>query len=96
MTMKMPKVKKCDVLECAYNQEAMCHAIAITVGGGECPMCDTALKSEHKGGVMDMVAGVGACKVSTCQFNQDLECNANGIQVDIHGDHPECVTFKEI
>jgi len=95
MVMKMPKVLNCDAKECAYNMDNQCHAMAITVGDmEECPLCDTAVKSEKKAGISDMDAGVGACKVDVCQFNESLECTAKGINVKLHSVHAECATFK--
>ncbi len=78
--------------DCAYNKSSECHAMAITVGG-KTPICDTCMKSTIKGGVLDMTAGVGACKVEGCKFNEMLECSASGIHVERHTDHAECNTF---
>jgi hypothetical protein len=72
----------------------MCHAMAITVGDGVCPTCDTFLDHSQKGGVMDMTGGVGACKVSECKFNDAFECSAPGIKVTPHGGHPDCSTYQ--
>ena len=91
---EMPKVIECLMDECAYNADKECHARAITVGGGACPMCDTAMKSVKKGGVIDMIGSVGACKVENCRFNDSLECSAVGISVMLHDQHAECGTFK--
>jgi hypothetical protein len=41
------------------------------------------------------IAGVGACKVSSCAHNSDLECQALSIRVGYHGDHPDCLTFEK-
>lgn len=92
--MEMPKVLECLMDECAYNKEKKCHAMAITVGGGMCPLCDTFMKTVKKGGVADMIGTVGACKVENCQLNTSLECNAGGIRVVLHNQHAECATFK--
>lgn len=89
-----PKIIECYMLDCAYNTERQCHANAITVGGGGCPLCDTALKSAKKGGHLDATGSVGACKVDNCQFNDSLECSAGGIRVTMHEKHAECGTFK--
>jgi hypothetical protein len=40
------------------------------------------------------MAGVGACKVSDCEYNDDLECSADSIEVAITGDTAECMTCK--
>lgn len=91
---EMPKVFECMMTDCAYNTDKKCHAMAITVGGGRCPLCDTVMKASKKGGVMDMNGSVGACKVENCQFNDSLECDAGGIRVTMHQQHAECATFK--
>jgi hypothetical protein len=41
----------------------------------------------------DQHAGVGACKVSACRYNQDYECAAEAIRVGLHQDHADCLTF---
>ena len=66
--------------------------MAITVGGAH-PICDTFLNVPQKGGVSDMIGGVGACKEDECKFNQLLECTAAGIKVGMHSDHADCKTF---
>ena len=48
--MEMPKVRKCEVADCAYNMDSTCHAMAITVGDGMRPRCDTFCQSVMKGG----------------------------------------------
>jgi len=93
MATSMPKVLDCAVMECSYNRNKECHAMAITVGSGGHPMCDTLIKSSQKGGIMDMTGGVGACKESDCKFNTSLECSASGIHVGLHMDHADCSTF---
>ena len=93
--MKMVQVKQCDVSECAYNSDHMCHAIAVTIGhADDHPMCDTFCPSQSKGGVPNMIAGVGACKVSACQHNDSLECTATSISVGHQSDEVDCLTFK--
>ncbi len=95
MPMTMPKILDCDMTNCSYNSNNECHAMAITVGGSS-PICDTCLQASKKGGAMDMIGSVGACKVEICQFNQSLECSAQGIHVGHHTDHAECNTFESI
>lgn len=92
MTMKMPMILDCNMMDCAYNNGNACHAMAITIGDSS-PVCDTYLERSQKGGVMDMVGSVGACKVDRCKFNKMLECTADGVHVGIHADHAECDTF---
>ncbi|OPY66348.1 MAG: hypothetical protein A4E57_02842 [Syntrophorhabdaceae bacterium PtaU1.Bin034] len=92
--MEMPKISKCEVTECSYNQNALCHAIAITVGGDH-PVCDTFCGEKAKGGVADATGSVGACKESDCKFNESLECSAPSITVAHHYGHADCATFTQ-
>ncbi len=95
MPMTMPKIMDCDMMDCVYNRDDECHAMAITIGD-QSPICDTCMRGSKKGGVMDMTAGVGACKVESCKFNRSLECSSKGIHVGQHTDHAECETFSPI
>lgn len=93
MAISMPKILDCMVTDCSYNKDKACHAMAITVGHGGHPMCDTFIRTAQKGGFMDMTGGVGACRESGCRFNKALECSASGIHVKLHVDHADCSTF---
>lgn len=95
MSMEMPKVLECSAEGCAYNAEKSCHAMAITIGepGGD-PSCDTFFSTGKQGGVMDMTAGVGACKLDDCKFNQDYECTASNITVGMQQNQPDCMTYQ--
>jgi hypothetical protein len=88
----MPAVSECVISECAYNSNNACHAIAITIGDGNRPMCDTYFKSKTRGGIKD-TAGVGACKVSTCSHNMDFECCATNIRIGNENNQGKCQTF---
>jgi len=92
--MNMPKVSKCDAGSCSYNRDGKCHALAITVGDAGHPRCDTYIQMPGRGGDMSAIAGVGACRVDICRFNQDLECTAAKIAVAMHSDCPDCATFR--
>lgn len=89
---KMSEVSECVIADCAYNANKACHAIAITIGDGDRPMCDTLCRSKKHGGIND-TAGVGACKVEICMHNKDLECSATSIQVGHAGSEAKCLTF---
>jgi hypothetical protein len=94
MTIDMPFVAECMVKDCAYNLESKCHARAITIGDGVNPGCDTSLLGAtghmHE---RQHIAGVGACKISGCSFNNDLECTAESISVNkVKGDI-RCMTY---
>ncbi|MFO7982724.1 MAG: DUF1540 domain-containing protein [Desulfuromonadales bacterium] len=92
--MEMPKVMDCSVDGCAYNNEKECHAMAITIGDApDDPSCDTYLEAPGNGGVMDMTAGVGACKSYECSHNTDYECTASNVRIGMKGDEPDCLTF---
>lgn len=94
-TMTMPKVSRCRVTDCCYNISEACHALAITVGGdGDHPACDTYCNYRTKGGDESTTASVGACKVSSCEYNQSLECTATGITVGPAQDAADCLTFE--
>ncbi len=93
MTLEMPQVRGCRVIECLYNRGERCHARAITVGDSGHPRCDTFTKSSsHVVAVPS--AGVGACKVSVCKYNGDFECQAGNVTLDRCGDHADCTTFE--
>lgn len=88
----MVDVSECSCSDCAYNTDMACHTIAITVGDGDRPMCDTFFKTSGHGGVKG-TAGVGACKISACRFNENFECSAASIQVGMMGNDSSCLTF---
>lgn len=92
--MKMPNISACDVTECSYNQNKKCHALAITIGDGNHPHCDTYCHSGSKGGDPGSLGKVGACKILNCKFNQDLECSSQGINVGFGIDEADCLTFQ--
>ena len=93
--MKMSPVRECGATDCAYNENKICHALAITVGGPTgIPYCDTYTSSDEQGGDSDASAGVGACKVSSCVYNDRLECNASKIDVGFQQNKVACLTFE--
>lgn len=91
-TNRISSVSACVIAECAYNANESCHAIAITIGDGDHPMCDTFFKSPKHIGIQE-TAGVGACKVSACRHNMDFECGAASIRVGHDGPYGKCLTF---
>jgi hypothetical protein len=94
MATKMPQVADCTVRDCAYNMNKACHAMAITIGEAASPVCDTYFQASEHGGVKDLTAGVGACKMSQCQHNDNFECSAKSIHVAYKGREPDCLTFE--
>jgi hypothetical protein len=94
--MKMSRIERCQATECAYNSNGSCHTIAVTIGHpGGCPDCDTFFVSGSKGGDKGATAGVGACRMASCQHNSRLECSAPSISVGPTEDHVHCLTFHE-
>ena len=92
--MDMSEISKCSVNQCASNKDMGCHALAITVGDGEDPKCDTFMVSGSKGGDMGTSGKVGACKVSVCKYNESLECSAGQIEVGTKSNMAYCLTFE--
>ena len=92
--MEMSKVRKCEVSDCAYNMGDICHTMAITVGDGMNPRCDTFCQLGIRGGKASFLAGVGACKVAGCTYNTDLECAATEVCIGYKDDEPNCMTFR--
>ena len=93
--MEMAKIKECNMQDCSYNMENMCHTMAITVGEEDCASCDTYAHKSMKGGEMSMIAGVGACKVESCSHNQALECTMQNVQMGSHNSHADCMSFSQ-
>ena len=91
--MTMPIILSCDAGECAYNMNAKCHAMAITVGSPLDHKCDTFLPVTIKGGAREITGQVGACKVISCKFNQSLVCSAPGVTMGHEGNDVDCLTF---
>ncbi len=93
MEKKMPEVIGCEATECLYNSDGKCHTFGITIGDEE-PMCDTYKSSKGKGGIEDIMAGVGACHTSSCKYNENYECSANSIIVKMKSGHADCGTYQ--
>lgn len=93
ITVEMPMIKNCDVSECVYNVKSACHAKAITVGDGVHPGCDTFMKASGHVKNSGIKAGVGACKVTGCNYNSDFECSAEGITVSQQAGMVHCMTY---
>ncbi|MBL1275257.1 MAG: DUF1540 domain-containing protein [Ectothiorhodospiraceae bacterium] len=96
ITLEMPDVSTCTITDCAYNVNEHCHARAITIGDGANPGCDTYLTASHHSRNSTRVAGVGACKVVSCRYNDDFECMSNHISVAMKAGEINCITFKHV
>ena len=94
--MGMSKVTKCEVNDCTYNADDLCHATAITIGNGRHPSCNAFWRfmMKGKGGDVGCTASVGACKVSSCIYNVGLECQAPEVFVGYKEREPNCLTFQ--
>ncbi|MFW5879083.1 MAG: DUF1540 domain-containing protein [Myxococcota bacterium] len=95
VTIDMPAVEKCEVHDCAYNGSGKCHARGITIGDLKHAGCDTFLPAGPHTHETRRMAGVGACKVVGCRFNDDLECAAESIHVGRSGNAILCQTFEK-
>ncbi|WP_304056768.1 DUF1540 domain-containing protein [Nitrosomonas communis] len=93
ITIETPLVSECSATECAYNLGKNCHARAITIGDGAHPSCDTFFSNRNHTKAAMWAAGIGACKVVTCQFNDDFECITENIRVGRSKDEISCLTF---
>lgn len=91
--MDMPVVNSCQVDACAYNAAHTCHALAITVGNSTHAQCDTFVGAGEQGGDPSSTGHVGACKMSDCQHNVQLECQAPGISVGFEQRQADCLTY---
>ena len=93
---EMPSVRDCAVTQCTYNTNSACHARAITVGANVHPDCDTffSTASPHTKAI-ERQAGVGACKMSDCNYNDDFECVAEEIQVGFRMERVNCLTYAQ-
>lgn len=91
---EMPVVAACAATECAYNRDSACQARAITIGDGVHAGCDTFWKSEQHAKTSMGVAGIGACKMTGCKFNDGLECVTESIRIGRLLDRVSCTTFS--
>jgi hypothetical protein len=96
--MEMPQIQSCDMTDCDYNKRKQCHAMAVTIGDGDNPRCDTfwvATGRKEKSGDPTQIGHVGACRVSQCLYNDRLQCMAEGIMVGLKEKNsaPMCLTY---
>lgn len=94
--MDMPVISRCAADACAYNRDQACHALAITVGDARNAHCDTYHSVSFKGGDPAATGHVGACKMSDCKHNVDLECQAAGIVVGYQHNEVDCLTYQQV
>jgi hypothetical protein len=95
ISVEMPIVSECSIGECAYNANNACHARAITVGDTAVhPGCDTFLDSTPHSRARQITAGVGACKATSCRYNDDYECTTDKISVGHASSSICCLTYQ--
>lgn len=94
---RIPLVRLCEVTDCGFNEQNMCHAAAIQVGDEvagavatprvklQDPRCDTYTRrpGAHLG-ASDWQGMVGSCKVESCSYNSGFRCTAEAIIVSRH------------
>ena len=77
-------VADCSVTNCSFNDHTACNAAAITVYGAENHShCTTVTDTGIHGGLLKVLADVGACQRSECVHNDHLMCQA-----------PECMSAR--
>lgn len=90
---EMPHVVECAVADCSYNHDG-CHAFAVTIDDDV--DCATFIDIGARGGLDRVVAQVGACQRSSCQFNANLECTAEAVRIGPGGGGTaNCLTYRE-
>ena len=90
--MNMTTVSTCNMSTCAFNAGGICHTPGINIGPHA--ECNTYIHASSRGGFPDLQGGVGACMASDCKFNDQLECKAPKVNVEIDGKHADCQTFQ--
>jgi hypothetical protein len=95
--MEMPLVLSCDMTDCDYNRNEQCHAMAVTIGDSDNPMCDTFWVTEGKkakAGDPKQSGRIGACRMSQCIYNERLQCMSGSITVGQKEQNPMCRTYN--
>jgi hypothetical protein len=91
--MDMSEIAKCDMVNCTYNSNRVCHTLGINVGPhAECNTYVT--NGSSKSGFKEAKGTIGACLTADCKFNDRLECSAPNINVGGHAIHADCETFQ--
>jgi hypothetical protein len=93
MSKSVATIWDCQAKECSFNHNGKCRTVGINVGGPE-PLCDTYVNFDSKGGILNTMAKVGACKVQSCAQNRVLECWGEGIQVILHNHQALCGSYR--
>ena len=86
-------VAACRARFCAFNNKGKCKAVAINVGG-PAPRCDTFMIDEKKcPRATEVSAGIGACKVKSCSFNDCFLRTAPEVEIIFRVNQAECATY---
>ena len=83
----------CEVGDCSYNANGLCHADSITIGDHGLARCDTFCLSAIQGGNERTIAHIGACKVEECLHNHGLLCHRQHIAVGPKDDDIYCLSY---
>jgi hypothetical protein len=96
--MKISKVTKCEVDECAHNWGNVCRAMGVTIGDERNPRCNAFYEFPKEAGKAhaDRIACVDVCKVSSCMYNTGFTCHAAQVCVLCKAEQPECLTYQPI
>ncbi len=92
MRTEMSKVTSCNVKDCSYNNDVLCGARAINVGGSGA-ICNAFVHMNVKCAGEEIESGVGACKMNDCRYNDCLICSAPGVDIGMNGSQAMCNTF---
>jgi hypothetical protein len=88
---QLPVISQCAAAGCSYNDQAHCHAAAVTIG--QTSACITFIPLSVKGDAGLAGSHVGACQRADCTHNTRLECTAPAVVVGPAGDAADCLTF---
>lgn len=99
----------CSVTNCSHNNERICYANVINVGGKSArkdseTSCGSFLDSAHYSDLTNNINQEGSdcraitCNVGTCTYNADNICHADSIQVSGENvniyTEANCITFR--
>lgn len=96
----------CSVESCAYNNQKICEAETLQIGGKGANWTESTCCETYRGiqEAKNGVAEVGEteeilCKVETCAYNMGNHCRLSEIEVSSHGDvsnytETDCLSFE--
>lgn len=90
--MEMIQILKCDMSDCEYNIDNLCHTIGVNIS--ERAECQTYIQGKNKRGFQEVKGGIGACHTANCEFNVEHECRArDGIKLAVNRKKARCETY---